>query len=209
MFRKFLRLDTPNYHLFLLGGLLPWIFITSTIGMGTPVFVSNSHLLRSFKINPMIILFAQILDNFVNFLASVFIILTPIYLFSDQPLLNLLGIPLAIIPLLVTTAAITVILSTLNVFYRDINFVVGFILNLLFFLTPVFYPREYVPDQFRWIIDVNPFLYIIEPFRWLFLSPSWDEFMISLVKGVGVSLVFLRISFYVWKRKRNEFYYRL
>jgi lipopolysaccharide transport system permease protein len=209
VFKQFLKLDTPNYYLFLLGGLLPWIFITSTLGMGTPVFVTNSHLLRSFKINPMIILCSQILDNFLNFLASVFLILTPIYFFSDQPLVNLLGIPLAIIPLLITTASITGILSTLNVFYRDINFVIGFIMNLLFFLTPVFYPREYVPDHFRWIIDVNPFVYIIEPFRWLFLSPSWDEFMMWLLKGLAVSLGFLLLSILIWKRKRNEFYFRL
>ncbi len=209
VFKQFLKLNPPNYYLFLLGGLLPWIFITSTLGMGTPVFVQNSHLLRSFKINPMIILCSQILDNFINFLASVFLILTPIYIFSDQSLINLLGIPLAIIPLLVTTASFTVILATLNVFYRDINFVIGFIMNLLFFLTPVFYPRDYVPEHLRWIIDVNPFLYIIEPFRWLFLSPSWSEFMMWFAKGLGVSFGFLLLAVYVWKRRRNDFYFRL
>lgn len=209
VFKQFLRLNIPNYYLFLLGGLLPWIFITGTISMGTPVFVSQSHLLRSFKISPIVILSSQILDNFINFMASVILILTPIYLFSDRPLLNILAIPLAIIPLLLTTSSLTVTLATLNVFYRDINFVIGFILSILFFLTPVFYPREYVPEHLRWIIDYNFLVYVIEPFRTLFLTPSWDEFMLSVVKGMGVSLVAMLVTWYTWKRRQVAFYYRL
>lgn len=209
VFKEFLKLNIPNYYLFLLGGLLPWIFITSTLSMGTPVFVSNAHLLRSFKISPMVILCSQIMDNFINFLASVVLILTPIYLFSDQPILNLLAIPLAIIPLLLTTGAVTVILSTLNVFYRDINFVIGFMMSLLFFLTPIFYPQNYVPEHLRWIINVNPFIYVIEPFRWLFISPSWAEFFSWLLKGCGVSVGFIALAYYIWKRRQNDFYYRL
>ncbi len=209
VFKRFLKLEMPSYSLFLLGGLLPWIFIVSTLSMGTPVFVTNSHLLRSFKINPMVILCSQILDNFINFLFSVFIIMVPIYIFSEKPLLNVLGLPLAVIPLLITTSAITVILATLNVFYRDINFVIGFIMSLLFFLTPVFYPVSYVPEEFRWIIDINPFFYLIEPFRDLFLAPSWSSFFTHLLKGVGVSLFFLGLSILVWKRKQNGFYFKI
>lgn len=209
VFKKFLRLDVPNFHLFLLGGLLPWIFITSTISMGTPVFVSNAHLLRSFKISPMVILCSQILDNFINFLLSVLLILTPVYLLSDGPAVNLLGLPFAIIPLLLTTASLTVILSTLNVFYRDINFVIGFLLSLMFFLTPIFYPPGYVPDHLRWIVHVNPFMYLIEPFRWLFISPSWGTFFLWLLKGLAVSTAFMGLAALIWKRRQNEFYFRI
>ncbi|MFL5782977.1 MAG: ABC transporter permease [Bacteriovoracaceae bacterium] len=209
VFKQFLKLNIPNYYLFLLGGLLPWIFITSTLSMGTPVFVAHAHLLRSFKISPMVILCSQILDNFINFLASVVIILLPVYLISGQPLLSLLGLPLAIIPLLVMTASVTIILSTLNVFYRDINFVIGFMMSLLFFLTPVFYPREYVPAHFQWIIDVNPFVYIIEPFRALFIRPSWEDFFFWVLKGSGVAGLSAFIAFWTFKRRRNDFYFRL
>lgn len=209
VFKTFLKLTLPNYYLFLLGGLLPWIFITTTLGMGTPIFVSHSHLLRSFKISPIVILASQILDNFINFMASIALILVPIYLFSDGPLLNLLALPLAIAPLVFSVTSITLILATLNVFYRDVNFVIGFILSLLFFLTPVFYPRDYVPENLQWIIHFNPFVYLIEPFRSLFLAPSWGEFFSWLLRGFGVSLGFALLAVFVWKRRRNEFYFRI
>lgn len=209
VFKQFLRLEIHNYYLFLLGGLLPWIFITSTLSMGTPIFVTQSHLLRSFKISPMVIIASQILDNFINFLASVFLILTPIYLFSEHPLLNIFAIPIAIIPLLLTTTALTITLAILNVFYRDINFVIGFILSILFFLTPVFYPRHYVPEHLRWIIDWNFLVYIIEPFRTLFLAPSWGEFLFSVAKGVGVSIIVIIVAWWTWRRRQVAFYYHL
>src|SRR5665647_1643549 len=56
VFKRFLGLQIPDYYLFLLGGLLPWIFMSSTIQMGTPIFVTQAQLLRSFKINPMVLL---------------------------------------------------------------------------------------------------------------------------------------------------------
>lgn len=209
VFRKFLRLEVPDYHLFLLGGLLPWIFISSTISMGTPVFVSYSHLLRSFKISPLVILSSKILDNFINFLVTVLIILIPIFFRSEGSPLMIIALPLAIIPLLITTSALTAYLAVLNVFYRDTNFVVGFILSLLFFLTPVFYPREFVPETYRWIIDVNPFMYIIEPFRILFLGSSWVGFIAALFKGFGVSVIAGGLATFAWQRKRNAFYFKL
>lgn len=209
VFKQFLRLEVANYYLFLLGGLLPWIFITSTMAMGTPIFVSHSHLLRSFKINPMVIISSQILDNFINFMASVVLILTPFYFFSDQPLLNILAIPFAVIPLVLLTSALTITLAILNLFYRDINFVIGFIMSIMFFLTPVFYPREYIPENMQFIVDWNFLVYVIEPFRNLFLSPSWDEFFLSVAKGFGVSVIMVIVAWWTWRRRQVAFYYRL
>lgn len=209
VFKQFLRLEINNYYLFLLGGLLPWIFFTSTLSMGTPTFVSQATLLRSFKISPMVILSSQILDNFLNFIASLVIILLPFYFLSDKSTWALVFVPLAIVPLLIGTASITIALSVLNVFYRDINFVIGFVLSLLFFLTPIFYPREFVPEHFQWMITVNPIVYFIEPFRLLLNSDTLDLFFYQLGQGFLVSLGFAVLALIVWRRNQNAFYRKL
>lgn len=209
VFKKFLKIDLPDYFLFLLGGLLPWIFFTTTIQMGTPVFVMQSQLLRSFKINPWVVLGAQVLDSFLNFVAGFILIMLPFYLFSDKSILPLFLLPVALIPLLIGTLSITVIMSVLNVFYRDINFVIGFFFSLLFFLTPIFYPKEFVPTQYQWMIDLNPVLYFIDPFRSIIHSQELSAFFPLLLKSVAASLVFMALAILVWKRKQNEFYRRL
>lgn len=209
VFRKFLKIDVPNYFLFLLGGLLPWIFITSTIQMGTPVFITQAQLLRSFKINPWVILSSQVLDSFINFLASFILIMLPFYFYYQKPLYLLIGLPLALLPLLVGTLALTIIFSVLNVFYRDINFVMGFIFSLLFFLTPIFYPREFVPQEWQWLVDYNPIAYMIEPFRAIFNREIDSVFFIQILKSTGVALCACFLAYFVWKRNQNDFYRKI
>lgn len=209
VFRKFLKMDMPDYFLFLLGGLLPWIFLTSTVQMGTPVFVVQAHLLRSFKINPWVVLGAQVMDSFFNFLVTFLIVLLPLYLWSDKSLLTLLLLPVALIPLLIGTLTVTITLSILNVFYRDINFVMGFLFSLLFFLTPIFYPREFVPESYQWLIDLNPFFYFIVPFRVLLYTNDVVALIPVFGKSLFVCAICTGIAIFVWKKKQNEFYRRL
>jgi ABC-type polysaccharide/polyol phosphate export permease len=208
VFKKFMKIMMPDYFLFLLGGLLPWIFFTTTVQMGTPVFVVQSQLLRSFKINHWVVLCAQVLDGFVNFLASFLLILLPVYLTSDKSVGWLLLLPVALFPLLVGTISVTIIFSVLNVFYRDINFVMGFIFSLLFFLTPIFYPRSFVPPNFQWMINSNPIIYFIEPFRTI-IHKSGDNIVFELFMSFVMSGLMALIAMLVWKRKKNEFYHRL
>jgi lipopolysaccharide transport system permease protein len=209
VFRKFLRLDMPDYYLFLLGGLLPWIFLSSTVSMGTPLFVSQAQLLKSFKVNPLVILGSQVLDNFINFLASFFLILLPFYLASERSLLQLTLLPLPFITLLISAMALSVILGTLNVFFRDISFVVGFSFSLLFFLTPIFYPREYVPEELRGFVDYNPIHYILHPFRKLIYENSLSGFFETLTYSLGVALLLSLLAITIWRRRRNDFYRKL
>lgn len=209
VFKKFLKIDMPDYFLFLLGGLLPWIFFTSTIQMGTPVFVTQAQLLKSFKINPWVVLGAQVMDSFVNFIATFLLIMLPFYLFSDKSIITLFLLPIALIPMLIGTLSITIILSVMNVFYRDINFVMSFFFSLLFFLTPIFYPREFVPPNYQWLISINPIIYFIEPFRMIIHSSQMENFLPIITKSFGAAFLFTATAYFVWKRKQNEFYRRL
>lgn len=209
VFKKFLGLQIPEYYLFLLGGLLPWIFITSTIAMGTPVFVSQSQLLKSFKIDPWVVLGAQVMDSFINFLASFLLIMLPFYAVSGKGFTVLLLLPVVLIPLLAGTLGLTITFSILNVFYRDINFVMGFVLNLLFFLTPIFYPKSYVPVEFHWIVDLNPLIYLIAPFRMIIHSDNLSGFGTALWQSYLTGMIFLIIALFVWERKQNDFYRKL
>ncbi len=209
VFKKFLNIPIPDYFLFLLGGLLPWIFVTQTIQMGTPVFVNQAQLLRSFKIDPMVLLAAQVMDNFINFLMSFILLVLPFYVSYERSFLQLTLLPLAMIPLLVGTLSSTISLSVLNVFYRDINFVIGFIFGLLFFLTPIFYTVDFIPEDYRWVIYCNPILYMIKPFQLLIHNKPDASFWMSLLQGVISSVLLSVLCFLIWRRKKNDFYRKL
>lgn len=207
VFKRFLNLQVDEYYLFLLGGLLPWIFFSQTVQMATPIYVTQSQVLKSFKINPMVILSSQVLDGFINFIATFVLILLPVFFATNRDIAVLFLIPLSLIPLLLGTLSLSVVLSTWNVFFRDTNFITGFVFSLLFFLTPIFYPKEFVPAEWQWIVHINPVMYFVDPFRSAIYSPS--QFWYLLLKSMGVALFFTGYAIFIWRKNRNEFYRRL
>jgi len=209
VFRKFLKLDIPDYALFLLGGLLPWIFLSSTLEMCTPMFSTRSELLKSFKISPFVLILSQILDNFFNFLFAFIVLLIPLVFFRGRAEIGLLFLPFAMLQLLIGVTGFVSLFSLLQVFYKDVRFVIPFITNVFFFLTPIFYPIDVVPDELRIFIEINPFYMMIDPFRATLYFFDIHAFLPILLKGSLVSIIFAMSAWFYWRRKRNEFYLNL
>lgn len=210
VFKKFLRLEIPNFFLFLLSGLLPWIFLTQTIQMTTPILAQSGDLLKAFRINPLVLVVAQIIDNLINFIFAFFILFIPVYISSETGnKMGLFFLPVNIFLLMIGVSCMSIFLSVFNVFFRDTNFVLSFIISILFFVTPIFYPIEYIPIHMRWIVSLNPFYYFIEPFRISIVNFDMQAYFISTGKGLLVVSVMSLITYIFWKRKRNEFFYYL
>jgi lipopolysaccharide transport system permease protein len=209
VFKHFLKLEVPDYYLFLLGGLLPWIFLVSTIEMCTPLYVTHAEVLKSFQLSPVVLLASQILDNFINFLIAFLFLLVPLVISQSSFHLGLFFLPLALAQLLITVAAIASVFSLLQVFYRDIRYIIPFFVNILFFLTPIFYPKEIVPDRFRFLIEFNPILKIITPFRMSIYEFELYPFILAMGEGLIVTVVIVICSLFFWRRSVNEFYLHL
>ncbi|MGK0367414.1 MAG: ABC-type polysaccharide/polyol phosphate export permease, partial [Thermoproteota archaeon] len=181
-----------------------------TLTMTTPIYVSSAQLLKSFKLNPLVLVVAQVLDNLINFLFAFLVICIPILFMSDDVnKMGLIFMPLNLLILIVGTLSASMFLSVLNVFFRDTNFVLQFAISILFFMTPIFYPLSYIPQNYRWLVSINPFYYFIEPFRNSLVDFQMEMYLISLGKA-GIAVVTVSLVTYIyWRRKKNEFYYHL
>ncbi|OFZ21447.1 MAG: hypothetical protein A2X94_08035 [Bdellovibrionales bacterium GWB1_55_8] len=208
-FKEILRIGIPNYGLFLLGGLLPWVFVVSSLEMGIAVPVGAREVFLALKVKPYLLVFSSLLDNAVNFVAAFSIILVPTVLITDVQKTGLWFLPLALLPLLAGTGGLLWFLSMLNVFYRDVRYVVHFMIGVLFFVTPIFYPKEFVPDQYQWLIGINPIYVLIEPVRICIYSFSSEGFIGSLAKATVCAALFGVAAVTYWKRMKNEFYHQL
>ena len=210
VFRKFLRLEITDYYLFLVSGLIPWVFMSQTIQMGTPALVTNAGLLRAFRMHPMVLVISSVLDNLLNFLFAIMLIIIPVVFFSDVGVTStIIWAPLCLLPFLIGTFAITSFTALLNVFYRDTNFVLGFAFSVLFFVTPIFYPIEYVPEHYRWVIELNPFYHLISPFRATLYPNEPFAWAMLWVKGMAWALGLTMASVWFWRKKRNELFLAL
>lgn len=204
-----LKLPVDNYPVFLLLGLIPWIFIISSVEMSTGSFTNQGRLLKSFPIHPWVPLMAQIADNLINFAVVFLFLMIPVTILTSFQAISLLVLPLALLPIFVGTFSLSLLLSTLNVFFRDTKFIVSFSTSILFFLTPVFYPESIIPEDFRWVPAVNPIYYMIRPFRGLETAFEGSQFWIHLGEAYVVAGGLMLWAIWYWGRKKNELYFNI
>src|SRR5258708_5886389 len=93
IFIKVMKISLTNYPLFLLSGLLPWLFMTQSLEMSATIFNQMGSALKAFPVHPFVFLAAQLIDNFINFIAAFLVLLIPIVLFSSLSAVGLLFLP--------------------------------------------------------------------------------------------------------------------
>jgi len=102
---------------------------------------------------------------------------------------TMLLLPLMLIPLILLSCGLSFLVSSLSVFFRDIQHLIGIITQILFFMTPIFYPVQAIPEQYRWVMRINPLSSIVEQVRTVFLygkTPDWPMYGISLLISLAV-----------------------
>ena len=158
--------SVPNYPIFLLCGLLPWNFFSASIMTGTNSIVANGNLVKKVYFPREVLPIATVLANLVNFLLALVVLFAAMLLFRMPLSPWLVLLPVVILIQTLFTLGIVLLLSTVQVFYRDTLIVLDVILLAWFFLTPVFYPITYLPTSYEVMgmtIDVQRLMYILNP----------------------------------------------
>jgi ABC-type polysaccharide/polyol phosphate export permease len=175
--------------------------------MCTPILQQSGPLLKSLPTHPLVYLSAQLFDNCINFLAAFTIIFIPVSIFEPVNPLGLLLLPLPILVLITALTGMAWLLSTIQVFLRDTRYIVTFTFSISYFLTPIFYPIDLIPQQWQWLIKLNPFYILITPFRNCIYNFDLSAFCFSLVKAAVVAALLFAASLWLWRNKRNALYF--
>lgn len=202
-FKYVVRIQQDDYLIFLLSGLLPWIFIASSIEMCATVFIHQAPVFKSIVINPVSFVVAQVVDNFLVLVIGLLIGGSVLTGFSTVSILKLILLIPALIPIFIFTVSVAVLVAVYQVFFRDLRFVIAFAISSLYFVTPVIYPIDFVPAADRWIFAFNPIHQMILPFRSA-LFASEQIYAIDLACTMGISICFAALAALVWRRHANE-----
>lgn len=191
VFSKIMRFNIENYLIYLITGVLPWTFFTSSISMGMNSILFNANIIKKVYFPRIILPISVVTSCLVNFLISCIVIVIFV-LFSGIGLtINILWLPLIAIIQYFLCLGFVFILSAIEVFVRDLEHIVGFVLSMAFYVTPILYKIEQVPENLRFILKFNPMTYIINSYRDIFYSgtsPDFGGLMLVLIISIMLSI---------------------
>jgi len=189
------------YAVFTFTGLLPWnLFAQSLTSAGTSV-VGNANLVTKVYFPRLVIPSSAVLGTVPDFLIGFAVLGVLMVAYWVAPTWNVLFLPFFVLLALVTALGVSLWLSALYVLYRDVQYIIPFLVQLWFFLTPVFYPTSEIPNGWQTVVyNLNPMTGVIGGFRWALLGQQapgamfWLSSAMSLVVFAGGLLYFRRME---------------
>jgi lipopolysaccharide transport system permease protein len=162
--------DGVPYPLFVYVALVPWTFFANGLTLSSNSLVANQALLRKVYFPRLVIPLAAVASGAIDFCFA-FLVLVGMVLFYDiVPTANALWLPLLFVLALGVAFGAGLWLSALNVLYRDIQYIVPFLVQVWLFSTPIVYPSSLIPEGWRAIYALNPMAGVVEGFRWALLG---------------------------------------
>lgn len=193
------RTSVP-YHVYVFAGLLPWTFFASAVTNSSGSLVGSSNLITKVYFPRLIIPLSAVCAGLVDLGVS-FVILLGLLLFHGiLPSGAYLLLPVLLAGVLLTATGVGSFLAALTVAYRDFRYVVPFMMQVWFFITPVIYPLSLLPERWRWVLALNPMYGLIEGFRAAFLAQPLNgahlgmSLVLSLLLFVGGAAYFRTVE---------------
>lgn len=200
VFSYFLRIGIERFPAFLISGLLPWsMWFTESVTTGTTCLVDHGGFLRSAVFPSDILPIVSVCIGMMNYIFSLPVLFVLLLAFRVNMGWPLLALPLVMLVQFLLTVGIVFLTSAINVFLRDMRYLIGHFLLIGFFLTPIMYDFSIIPPRFQWLLKLNPMTTIIVSCRNVFFYnvwPSWDNLayitLFSLLLIAGATEVFDR-----------------
>jgi len=206
VFSRFVRVSTDGipHPIFYYSALLPWTFSATSISFGTSCLVSNMGLVTKIYFPREILPISAVLASFADFLIAAVIFLGMMVFYRMPVGLSWVWVPVLLLIQIMLTLGVVLFASALNVFYRDIRFVVPLGMQLWMYLTPIIYPLSVVPERFRELYMLNPMAGLIDSYRRIVLYAQWPN-ATYLLAAAAVSLILFLLSYVYFKRAEAVF----
>ena len=206
VFNYLVKSSIRAYPVFILAGLLPWQFFSSTVSTTTGAITTNSTLINRVYFPREVLPLANMLSNASNFLLALVMLFLFIIAFGVHVGLSLLWLPVIIVIELALIAGLGLFLSATNVFFRDTQQIVDILVLAWFFLTPIIYPLEVIKDPtLQLALQVlNPMAGLVVAFRHvLYYGDSPDLGLLALT--ALEALVMLMVGALIFRRLSPSF----
>lgn len=204
VFPLILRNTQENYVIFLCCGLIPWTFFSTAISRSAFTMIENGNILKKVYFPREILPISVVTSEAVNFLISTIIILAFV-LFSGLGITKYIAFyPLIFLAQYLLLLAIAFIVSSICVYVRDLQHFIGILLQLLFYATPIVYAADTIPNEFAWILKLNPMTYIINGYRDIFYNQTMPDIKAIFIL-MGILILVIVIGYLIFNKLQKGF----
>lgn len=205
VFSNLFKFDIPNFPVYLLSGQILFNFMVEATSVSVTSITGNAALLKKTYVPKYIFTVSKVISSLVNLLFSLVALLVVIIYTNTEISLHVFWLPIIVIQIFLFSLGIGMLLASLTVFFRDIQYLWGVLLTMWTYFTPIFYPVTIIPDEYLGIYkNINPMYWYIEQFRTVILQASSPDIN-SVLLGFLTAICFLLLGTYVFNKKQNEF----
>jgi len=192
--------DGIPYPIFAYAGLLPWTFFSNAVTNSGNSLVGNSNLITKIYFPRMIIPMASVAAGLLDFVIAFGLLVVLMFYYGVGLSINLLMLPVLLALTSLLAIGVGMWMSALNVKYRDVRYALPFLIQLGMFASPIIYPLSLVPENWRWLMALNPLAGQIEAYRSTFFGKPFD--WLSL--GISAVLTFAVLIYSAYNFRRME-----
>ena len=205
-------LEAPSgqvpYALFVLAGMIPWNYFSSSLTRSSGSVVASANLVTKVYFPRLIIPMAGVLAGLVDFLIVCTALGGMMAFYGVRPTANIALLPLFLLLAMLTAFGFGLWLSALNVRYRDVNWLMPFLIQVWMYLTPVVYSSTLLPERFRPYLALNPLTGVVEGFRWALFGESMGSAApggLMFAISIAIAIVVLLSGLVYFRRTEKTF----
>jgi lipopolysaccharide transport system permease protein len=195
--------DGIPYPIFSFAALVPWTFFANGLAQSSNSLVGSAHLITKVYFPRLVVPLAAVLSGIVDFVLAFIVLLGMMLFYGIVPTINALWLPVFFLLALVTSLGVGLWFSALNVEYRDVRYLIGFVTQLWLFATPIAYPSSLLPEPWRTLYGLNPMTGVVEGFRWALLGTNSAPGAIIAVSATAATVILVTGAFYFRRMERT------
>jgi len=198
VFTYIVKVQVEHYWAFLLSGYFVWNFMQQVLIQSTNLLKDHANLRRNIPFPGEILIWSTSFSRLLEFLIAIGLVMIGLVVFHHKGIpTSLVLFPLLIVIQVFLTVGLMYPLSTLSVFFHDVSYVVPIVIFTLFYISPVFYPLEMIPETIRPYCFLNPFTGILTLYHTVLYDGLWPPMpILSSVFGSAIAMCFMGYAFF-------------
>ncbi len=204
VFSTIMRVNVDKFYMYLFIALIPWIFFTTSVLSGTISIIQNKDLIKKIYFPRIIIPISTVLATFMNMIFSMAVVILALFISGIGISYYVLLLPVIMVLEFFLVLGMVFLFSSLNVFFRDIEYILSIIMMIWFYMTPIVYTVEMIPEKYKTLFYLNPMTNIVIFYRDILFYKRMPSF--GFMGGVFLySLAMIVIGFFVFQKLQKNF----